>query len=166
MAPSQLPSRARIHVLGQGEGTTCGDFFCKKKLAVIFGTPGAFTPVCTNRHVPGFVEQAGKFKEMGVDSVACVTPNDRFVTAAWAKSMGAEGAIDFVSDGNLEWTKGLGLEDDMRDRLMGQRFRRFALVASNGQILFFSPEKTPNDLEASTADAVMQFLNEHMAHGG
>ena len=155
-APSHLPSSARLFVNGSSAPTSCSDLFCPRKTAVIFGTPGAFTPTCTNKHVPGFVSKAEELRGLGVDMIACITPNDHFVNEAWAKQIGSSG-ITFVSDANLEWCKGLGLFLDRRDDIMGDRFRRFALVASEGKILYFAPEETVG-LDKSSAENVIAFL--------
>ena len=163
--PQTLPDKARLFVSGQENPTTCAEYFCKKDLVVIFGTPGAFTPTCTNKHVPGFLEQAKDIKSLGVDLIACITPNDKFVNDVWAKQIDQDGLLAFVSDANLEWTSALGLSEDFSERVMGKRFRRFALVASKGNILYFSPEKDKSSFEASPADRVVEFLKKRQKGG-
>ncbi|KAG8055881.1 hypothetical protein GUJ93_ZPchr0001g31639 [Zizania palustris] len=101
------------------------------KKVVIFGVPGAFTPTCSNQHVPGFVNQAEQLKAKGVDEILLVSVNDPFVMKAWAKTYPENKHVKFLADGLGTYTKELGLELDLSEKGLGIRSRRFALLADN-----------------------------------
>ena len=124
---------------GQRETTTRALFSSIK--AVLFSVPGAFTPTCSARHVPGYIEKADEFHTLGVDLIACVSVNDVFVMEAWAKSTGAKNAVTMVADGNGTFTKALGLDVDQSERGMGLRAKRSAMIVDDGvvQKLFIEP---------------------------
>jgi len=106
----------------------------KGKKVVLFAVPGAFTPTCSQKHVPGFVEKADELKSKGVDTIACVSVNDVFVLKAWGEGLGVGDKVLLLSDGNLHFTKALGVELDLSDKPvgLGVRSRRYALLADNG----------------------------------
>ena len=108
------------------------DYFKGRKVA-LFSVPGAFTPTCSARHLPGFVEQAEALAAVGIEAIACTAVNDIFVLDAWRKSAGAD-AIDMLADGNGEFVQALGLALDATGFGMGQRGQRFALVADDGVV--------------------------------
>lgn len=124
------------------------------KTVVLFAVPGAFTPTCDARHLPGYVESAEKLRAKGVDTVACMAVNDVFVMNAWGKSQSVAGKILMLADGNGEYAQALGLDLDARGFGMGQRSQRFAIVVKNGiatQVLVEQPGK----FEVSAADYVL-----------
>jgi peroxiredoxin len=104
-----------------------------KKL-VIFGLPGAFTPTCSAKHVPGYVEHAAQFAAQGVDEIWCVSVNDAFVMGAWGRDQHASGKVRMMADGSAEFTRALGLEMDLSARGMGLRSKRYAMVVDNGVV--------------------------------
>jgi peroxiredoxin len=109
------------------------DFFKGKKVA-LFSVPGAFTPTCDAKHLPGFVEKAAELKAQGIDTIACLSVNDAFVMKAWGKAQNVEGKVDMIADGNAEYTKALGLEVDMSGFGMGIRGQRFSLLIDDGVV--------------------------------
>lgn len=125
---------------------------------VIFGLPGAFTPTCSARHVPGYVEQWGAFKEKGIDDIICVSVNDAYVMNAWAKSQGTEGKVRMLADGNAEFTRALGLDQDLTARGMGVRSQRYALYADNGFVRVLNVER-PGKFEVSDANSMLIALD-------
>lgn len=125
---------------------------------VIFGLPGAFTPTCSARHVPGYVEQWGAFKEKGIDDIICVSVNDAYVMNAWAKSQGTEGKVRMLADGSAEFTRALGLEQDLGARGMGVRSQRYALYADNGVVRVLAVEQ-PGKFEVSDANSMLIALD-------
>lgn len=136
------------------EPITTTDFFKGRKV-VLFGVPGAFTPGCSNAHMPGFVVSGDKLKEKGVDAIACMAVNDAFVLAAWQQSQNAEN-ITMLADGNGELARALGLEMDASGFGMGKRSQRFALIADDGVVSYVGVDE--KGVEKSAADAVLAQL--------
>ena len=133
--------------------STDGVFNGKK--VVMFSLPGAFTPTCSAKHLPGFVQNLDKFKSQGVE-VACLAVNDPFVMKAWSDAQKAEG-ITMLADGNGTFTKALGLEMDGSGYGLGQRGQRFALYAENGVVKSIAIEK-PGAFEVSSAEAMLKAM--------
>lgn len=106
----------------------------KGKRIVLFAVPGAFTPACTERHLPGYLEAAEKFKAKGVDEVWCVAVNDVFVMEAWARDRQVDGKIRMMADGSAEWMKKLGLVLDLSEKGLGQRAQRFSAYLEDGVV--------------------------------
>lgn len=124
---------------------------------VLFAVPGAFTPTCSAKHVPGFVKHAADFKAKGVDKIVCLAVNDAFVLGAWAKDQKAGETITFLADGSAAFTKALGLELDLVARGMGLRSQRFALVAEDGMVKQLYVEE-PGGFDVSRAESVLEHL--------
>ena len=124
---------------------------------VLFATPGAFTPTCSAKHVPGFVKLAPELKEKGVDKIVCMAVNDAFVLGAWAKEQKAGEAVAIMADGSAAFTKALGLELDLTARGMGIRSQRFALVIENGSVTKVAVEE-PGGFEVSRAETILESL--------
>ena len=133
-----------------------GDYFAGKKV-VLFAVPGAFTPTCSAKHLPGFVNKAGDLKSKGVDEIACISVNDAFVMDAWGKDQGAGGDVTMLADGNGDFAKAMGLEMDGSGFGLGTRSQRYALVAENGTITALNVEQ-PGAFEVSSAEAIMAAL--------
>ena len=126
-----------------------GDFFAGKRV-VLFAVPGAFTPGCSNTHMPGFVINADKILAKGVDAIACLSVNDAFVMGAWQQAQNAE-KITMLADGNAEFARALGLELDASGSGMGTRSKRFALIARDGVVEYIGVDtKGVNDSSAET----------------
>jgi len=138
-------------------GLTTSELFSGKKV-VVFAVPGAFTPTCSAKHLPGFVENVAAIKAKGVDTVACLSVNDVFVMDAWGKSAGVEDNITMLADGNCDYCKALGLEIDASGFGMGMRGSRFALVVDDGVVSQAYIEAAPTDLAASSAENVLKNL--------
>ena len=127
----------------------------KGKRIVIFGLPGAFTPTCSGRHVPGYLEQLDALRGKGVDEVWCVSVNDGFVMAAWGREQGAIGKIRMLGDGSAELTRKLGLEVDIPG--MGVRLRRCSLLVDDGVVTRVNVEEGPQ-LDLSSAETMLRHL--------
>src|SRR5499433_2752820 len=127
-----LPADLKLKEMGEGgpKDVTAGELFGGKKV-VVFAVPGAFTPTCSMKHLPGFVEKAAAIKAKGVDEIVCMAVNDAFVMGAWGDNQKAHGKVRMVADGNGEFSKALGLELDAKGFGMGLRSQRFALIANN-----------------------------------
>jgi peroxiredoxin len=129
----------------------------KGKKIVIFGLPGAFTPTCSAKHVPGYLGNFDALKRKGVDEVWCVSVNDAFVMGAWAKDQKAQGKVRMMADGSAEYTKKLGLEMDLTTRGMGVRSQRYALIAEDGVVKALNVE-APGKFEVSNAETILKAL--------
>ncbi len=124
---------------------------------VVFSVPGAFTPTCNARHLPGFVQQAGEFRARGVDKLVCLAVNDVFVMDAWGRSANVGDAIVMAADGNGDYSRALGLELDARGHGMGMRGQRFALVIDNG-IVRQAHFEARGEFRVSSAEHVLEQL--------
>lgn len=136
------------------EDIATGELFAGKRV-VLFAVPGAFTPGCSNTHMPGFVIKADELLAKGVDTIACLAVNDAFVMGAWQQNQNAQ-AITMLADGNAEFTKALGLEKDATGFGMGIRSQRYALIANDGVVEYFGVDD--KGVEKSSADSVLAHL--------
>ena len=130
------------------------DLFNGKKV-VLFGLPGAFTPTCSNQHVPGYVKNAAALKAKGVDSIACMAVNDAFVMGAWGKAQNAGDKVMMLADGSAAYSKSLGLELDLTARGMGMRCKRFSLLVDNGVVKAVNVEPAPGEAKVSGAENML-----------
>ena len=134
------------------EDLSTGEFFKGRKV-VLFAVPGAFTPTCSTKHLPGYVERADAMRERGVDEVICVSVNDAFVMNAWGNSAGAKMAkIKMVADGSAAWSKACGVDLDLHEQGMGTRSRRYALIARDGVIEYLAMESGQKYETSGAAD--------------
>jgi peroxiredoxin len=132
---------------------TTDDLFKGKKVA-IFGLPGAFTPTCSAKHLPGFVNHYDALKAKGVDTVACVSVNDAFVMDAWGKAQNVADKVMMLADGNADFAKAMGIEMDGTGFGMGLRMKRFSMYVVDGTIKSFNLEK-PGAFEVSTVETML-----------
>ena len=146
-----------LKIMGENgpEDISTADVFSGKKV-VMFAVPGAFTPTCSNAHLPGFVANADKIKEKGVDAIVCISVNDAFVMDAWGKAGNAE-EIMMVGDGNCELANALGVTMDGSGFGLGTRSMRYSLVAEDGKITTLNLEQG-GAYEVSSADAILEVL--------
>ena len=128
------------------------------KRVVIFGLPGAFTPTCSAKHVPGYVEQAEKLRAAGIDEIWCVSVNDAFVMGAWARDQHTSGKVRMMADGSAAFTRALGLEQDLSSRGMGIRSQRYAMVVDDGVVKTLLVE-APGKFEVSDAQSILATLS-------
>ena len=128
----------------------------KGRKVVIFAVPGAFTPTCSMKHLPGFVEKAGDLKSKGVQEIVCVSVNDAFVMSAWGKDQGCGGKVRMVADGNGEFAKAVGLELDASGFGMGKRSKRYAMIVNDGKVEQVLVDES--GLKESSAESVLSKL--------
>jgi glutaredoxin/glutathione-dependent peroxiredoxin len=156
-AGDKMPEGAFTHMTKDGPQKMTTDQLFAGKTVVLFSVPGAFTPTCDAKHLPGFVELADQIKAKGVDTIACTAVNDVFVMNAWGKHGGVSDKILMLADGNGAYAKALGLEMDGSKFGMGTRGQRFALIVKNGVATQVDVEK-PGEFKVSAADYLLKQL--------
>ena len=156
-AGDKMPAGVFKHITPEGPKELTADTLFGGKTVVLFSVPGAFTPTCDARHLPGFVQHADAFKAKGVDSIACMAVNDVFVMNAWGKAGNVGDKVLMLADGNGDYSRALGLELDARGFGMGMRGQRFAIVAKDGVATHVNIEG-PGKFEVSAAEYVLAQL--------
>lgn len=141
---------------GSPQPVKTADFFAGKKVAV-FALPGAFTPTCSAKHLPGFVQHADDLKAKGVDAIACVSVNDAFVMGAWGDQQNVGDKVAMLADGNGDFTKSLGLEMDASKFGMGTRSQRFSMLVDDGVVKNLNVEE-PGAFAVSSAEHMLKQL--------
>src|SRR6266478_7370095 len=145
----KIPSVTLKQMTPEGpKDITTDELFRSKKVA-LFAVPGAFTPACSQRHLPGFVERASDLKAKGVDTIACVAVNDPFVMGAWGKAQNVGDKVMMLADGSGDFARAVGLELDMRGRGLGMRSQRYSMLVDNGVVKALNVEAQPGQVEAS-----------------
>jgi len=150
----KLPDATLILATADGpQPTTTADLFKGKRVA-LFALPGAFTPTCSAKHVPGFKQHAAELKAKGVDLIACLSVNDAFVMKAWAKDQGVSDEMVMIADGNGDFTKAVGLEMDGSKFGMGSRSQRYSMIVKDGVVETLNVEEG-GDFKVSSADYML-----------
>ncbi len=152
-----LPEATFMTMTADGPAPVTTDDVFKGKKVALFAVPGAFTPTCSARHLPGFKDHAGALKAKGVDAIACVSVNDVFVMGAWGKSQDVGEAVTMLADGNGAFTTALGLELDGSKFGMGKRSQRYSMVVDNGVVTTLNVEEG-GDFKVSSADYMLAQL--------
>ncbi len=153
----RIPETGFVEMTAEGpQGVSSTDFFKGKRVA-LFSVPGAYTPTCSAKHLPGFVEHAEALKAKGIDQIACTAVNDAFVMGAWGKANGVDGKIAMLADGNGDFAKAVGLQMDGSKFGMGQRGQRFALVVNDGVVEQVHVE-APGEFRVSSAEHILENL--------
>ena len=154
-AGDRIPA-ATLNVINDGVQSVSTDELFKGKKVVLFSVPGAFTPTCSEKHLPGFVEHYREFRKRGIE-VVCMAVNDAFVMKAWAKDRGVPDGLLMLADGNGDFAKSLGLEMDASKFGMGMRSKRFALYVEDGVAKQVHVE-APGEFKVSSAEAMLAVL--------
>lgn len=150
----RLPSTTFTKMTDNGpEAVSSDDFFAGRTVA-IFSVPGAFTPTCSAKHLPGFIEKADELKAKGVDEIACTAVNDAFVMGAWGKSASADDKVTMLADGNGDFAKAVGLTMDGSQFGLGTRGQRFSMIVKDGVVSELNVE-APGDFNVSSADHML-----------
>lgn len=152
-----IPSVALKHLTADGMQEITTDSLFKGKKTVLFSVPGAFTPTCSAKHLPGFVEQADALKAKGVEEIVCTAVNDPFVMRAWGEKHGVEGKVTMLPDGMALLATALGLTQELSGPQLGVRGQRFALVAEDGVVTYLAVEEG-GAFEVSSAEAILKAL--------
>ena len=153
-----LPADVKLKEMGEGgpKDVTVGEIFKGRKV-VLFAVPGAFTPTCSMKHLPGFVEKASAIRQKGIDDVVCLSVNDAFVMGAWGEQQKAKGKVRMLADGNGELTQALGLSVDASGFGMGTRSKRYAMIVDDGKVTELLVEPG-GGLNVSSAESVLSKL--------
>jgi len=153
----KIPSAKLMQATADGPQEVSTDELFRGRTVVLFGVPGAFTPTCSAKHLPGFVSHAAEFKAKGVDVLACIAVNDVFVMGAWGKEQGVNGKVIMLADGSAALTQEMDLALDLTTRGLGVRCQRFALVAKDGVVTHVAVEEG-GAFEVSKAEAILAAL--------
>ncbi len=136
----RIPSATLRHMTGDGMAELSTDDLFSGKRVAVFGLPGAFTRTCSAQHLPGFVENAARLEEKGIDAIACVSVNDAYVMAAWGRDQNVGDSVMMLADGAAELTRALGLDIDLSDRGFGVRSKRYSMVVDDGVVTILHVE--------------------------
>ena len=150
----KVPAGSFGVMTGEGPGSVSSEELFTGKKVVLFAVPGAFTPTCSAKHLPGYVQNAAALQSKGVDTIACLSVNDIFVMDAWGKDQGVGDTVRMLADGNGDYTQALGLELDASGFGMGQRAKRFAIVVDDGVVSQLHIEG-PGDFKVSSAEFIL-----------
>jgi peroxiredoxin len=153
----KLPQASFMHFTEDGPVPMTTDQLCMGKTIALFAVPGAFTPTCSAKHLPGFKQQAGALKAKGVDAIACVSVNDVFVMKAWGRDQGITDEVLMLADGNGDFTRAVGLELDGSRFGMGPRSQRYSLIAKDGVVTQLNVEHG-GEFKVSSADYLLEHI--------
>ncbi|WP_022683194.1 peroxiredoxin [Sphingobium bisphenolivorans] len=153
----RLPSTTFTTMTANGPEQVASDDYFAGRTVALFSVPGAFTPTCSARHLPGFIDKAEELKAKGVDEIACTAVNDAFVLGAWSQSAGADNKVTMLADGNGDFAKAVGLTMDGSKFGMGPRGQRFSMIVKDGVVSELNVE-APGDFNVSSADYMLRQL--------
>ena len=154
----RIPSAALKQLTSEGVKEFTTDEIFRGKRIVLIAVPGAFTPACSQRHLPGYVDKAEDIKAKGIDEIACVAVNDAFVMGAWGRDQKAEGKIRMLADGSGDFTRALGLELDLSKGGLGVRSKRYSMLVDDGVVKSLNVEQQPGQVDISGAEAMLKAL--------
>jgi len=154
----RIPSVTLRQVTPEGPKEVAADELFRGKRVALFAVPGAFTPACSQRHMPGYVERAGEIKAKGIDMIACVAVNDAAVLTAWAKDQKAGDKVTMLADGSGDFTRAIGLELDLTKAGLGKRSQRYSMLIDDGVVKSLNVEDSPGKVEGSSAEAMLKAL--------
>ena len=153
----KVPSATLKYLSPEGPKEITTDELFRGKKVALFAVPGAFTPTCSQRHLPGYVDKASELKAKGIDQIACVAVNDAFVMGAWGKEHKADDKVVMLGDGSCEFTEAIGLTVDRREAGMGIRSQRYSMIVDDGVIKELHVEPS-GEYGVSSAEAMLQRL--------
>ena len=153
----KVPQATFKYLSPEGPKEITSEELFKGKRVALFAVPGAFTPTCSQRHLPGYVERAGEIKGRGVDTIACVSVNDAFVMGAWGKDQSVGDKVMMLADGSGDFTRAMGLELDLTKGGLGTRSQRYSMLVEDGVVKALHVEKA-GQFEVSSAEAMLKAL--------
>jgi peroxiredoxin len=154
----RIPSVMLKQLTSEGVKEFTTDEIFRGKRVVLIAVPGAFTPACSQRHLPGYVDKAADIKAKGIDEIACVAVNDAFVMGAWGRDQKAEGKVRMLADGSGDFTRSLGLELDLSKGGLGMRSKRYSMLVDDGVVKSLNVEQQPGQVDLSGAEAMLKAL--------
>ena len=154
----RIPSVTLKQLTSEGVKEFTTDEIFRGKRVVLIAVPGAFTPACSQRHLPGYVDKAADIKAKGIDEIACVAVNDAFVMGAWGRDQKAEGKVRMFADGSGDFTRALGLELDLSKGGLGVRSKRYSMLVDDGVVKSLNVEQQPGQVDVSGAEAMLKAL--------
>lgn len=149
----RIPSVKVVEATASGPSPISTDDLFKGRKVALFGVPGAFTPTCSAKHLPGFLHNAGALKAKGIDDIVCIAVNDAFVMGAWGANQDAMGKVRMVGDGDANFTQATGLELDLTGKGLGKRCKRFSMVVDNGVVKVLNVDES--GFEKTSAEAML-----------
>ena len=155
----RLPTVTLQEMGADGPQEVSTDDLCRGRRVVLFGVPGAFTPTCSNAHLPGFLANAHAIRAKGVDEIACLSVNDAFVMGAWGKSQNTGNEVRMLADGDGAFAEAAGLVLDLTGHGLGVRSQRFAMVVDDGVVESIEIDPDPTKAEASSAERTLEHLS-------
>ncbi len=153
----RIPEASFLQATPEGPKPVDSASFFKGRRVALFAVPGAFTPTCSARHLPGFVEKADALKAKGIDEIACTAVNDAFVLGAWSQQGEVDGQVTMLADGNGDFARAIGLEFDAGKFGMGRRSQRYSMVVNDGVVEQLNVEE-PGAFNVSSADYMLERL--------
>jgi len=153
----KVPSATLKYLSPEGPKEITSDELFRGKTVALFAVPGAFTPTCSQRHLPGYVDRAQDIKSKGVDTIACLSVNDAFVMGAWGKDQKSGDKVMMLADGSGDFTRAVGLELDARKAGLGVRSQRYSMLVEDGVVKTLNIEK-PGQFDVSSAEAMLKAL--------
>jgi glutaredoxin/glutathione-dependent peroxiredoxin len=154
----RIPSVTLKQLTSEGVKEFTTDEIFRGKRIVLIAVPGAFTPACSQRHLPGYVDKAADIKAKGIDEIACVAVNDAFVMGAWGRDQKAEGKVRMLADGSGDFTRALGLELDLSKGGLGMRSKRYSMLVDDGVVKSLNVEQQPGQVDLSGVEAMLKAL--------
>ncbi len=154
----KVPAVAFKKLTADGLSDISTDELFKGKKVALFAVPGAFTPTCSAKHLPSFLDRAEAIKAKGVDTIACIAVNDPFVMSAWGEAQNVGDRIDMLADGNGEFARATGLTLDGRGFGLGERTTRFSMIVDDGVVTALNVESNPTEMDVSSADNLLAQL--------
>lgn len=150
-----IPEATLVKMTADGPAPVKTQDLFKGRTVALFAVPGAFTPTCSMKHLPGFLEKSAELHNKGADEVVCVSVNDPFVMGAWGKEKGAAGKVTMLADGNGDFTKALGLDIDLSALGLGTRSKRYSMLVKDGKVATLNIEPNPAELTVSSAESLL-----------
>ena len=154
----KIPATTFRYVSAEGPKEMSSDELFGGKKVVLFAVPGAFTPACSQRHLPGYVEKAADLKAKGIDTIACIAVNDPAVMGAWGKAQNCGDKVLMLADGSGDFAKAIGMDIDLSRAGLGTRSKRYSMLVEDGTVKALNVEQAPPNVDVSSADAMLKAL--------